>query len=232
MSIYTNRILELEAQYNQFQSIKSKIDELTEKLKDMNNQYVVMLEAQQLLTTVSDENTRLVLDYITGIINKALGELFPHDPRRIYLEKTMYRGQHAHINIKLTGSNGRTRDLQLQSGTGLRQTISFLFVLSTIEIRKSRRILIADELLSGVHPRAKQILMDVIQIFAEEGFQFIFVEYGVNNVGKIYMVEKPDSVATVTSLEGDYNDEVFIFNRPPEDVDLSIQVEEYEENDN
>lgn len=232
MSIYTNKILELEAQYNQFQSIKSKIDELTEKLKDMNNQYVVMLEAQQLLTTVSDENTRLVLDYITGIINKALGELFPHDPRRIYLEKTMYRGQHAHINIKLTGSNGRTRDLQLQSGTGLRQTISFLFVLSTIEIRKSRRILIADELLSGVHPRAKQILMDVIQIFAEEGFQFIFVEYGVNNVGKIYMVEKPDSVATVTSLEGDYNDEVFIFNRPPEDVDLSIQVEEYEENDN
>lgn len=229
MSRYTANIMSLEAQYNQIQEIKHKIDLLAERLKDLNNSYVVMLEAQQLLTTVSDENTRVVLDYITGIINKALGELFPHDSRRIYLEKTMYRGQHAHINIKLTGTNGKTRDLQLQSGTGLRQTISFLFVLSLIEIRKSRRILLADELLSGVHAQAKRILMDVIKIFAEEGFQFIFVEYGVDNVGRIYIVEKPNDVATVTPIDGVYNNEVFIFNRPPEDVDLSIRVDEEED---
>lgn len=229
MSRYTANIMSLEAQYNQVEEIKHKIDLLAERLKDLNNSYVVMLEAQQLLTTVSDENTRVVLDYITGIINKALGELFPHDSRRIYLEKTMYRGQHAHINIKLTGTNGKTRDLQLQSGTGLRQTISFLFVLSLIEIRKSRRILIADELLSGVHAQAKRILMDVIKIFAEEGFQFIFVEYGVDNVGRIYIVEKPNDVATVTPIDGVYNNEVFIFNRPPEDVDLSIRVDEEED---
>lgn len=229
MSRYTANIMSLEAQYNQVEEIKHKIDLLAERLKDLNNSYVVMLEAQQLLTTVSDENTRVVLDYITGIINKALGELFPHDSRRIYLEKTMYRGQHAHINIKLTGTNGKTRDLQLQSGTGLRQTISFLFVLSLIEIRKSRRILLADELLSGVHAQAKRILMDVIKIFAEEGFQFIFVEYGVDNVGRIYIVEKPNDVATVTPIDGVYNNEVFIFNRPPEDVDLSIRVDEEED---
>lgn len=229
MSRYTANIMSLEAQYTQIEEIKHKIDLLAERLKDLNNSYVVMLEAQQLLTTVSDENTRVVLDYITGIINKALGELFPHDSRRIYLEKTMYRGQHAHINIKLTGTNGKTRDLQLQSGTGLRQTISFLFVLSLIEIRKSRRILLADELLSGVHAQAKRILMDVIKIFAEEGFQFIFVEYGVDNVGRIYIVEKPNDVATVTPIDGVYNNEVFIFNRPPEDVDLSIRVDEEED---
>ena len=229
ISRYTANIMSLEAQYTQIEEIKHKIDLLAERLKDLNNSYVVMLEAQQLLTTVSDENTRVVLDYITGIINKALGELFPHDSRRIYLEKTMYRGQHAHINIKLTGTNGKTRDLQLQSGTGLRQTISFLFVLSLIEIRKSRRILLADELLSGVHAQAKRILMDVIKIFAEEGFQFIFVEYGVDNVGRIYIVEKPNDVATVTPIDGVYNNEVFIFNRPPEDVDLSIRVDEEED---
>lgn len=226
MSQYTAQVMELEAQYNQVQTIKAKVDALVKKLEDMNNQYVVMLEAQQLLTTVSDENTRVVLDYITGIINKALGELFPHDTRRIYLEKTMYRGQHAHINIKLTGSNGRTRDLQLQSGTGLRQTISFLFVLSLIEIRKGRKILIADELLSGVHPTAKGILMDVIKIFAEEGFQFVFVEYGVNDVGRMYIVEHPHDKSIITPIDGKYNNEVFIFNRPPEEVDLSIRVEE------
>lgn len=229
MSQFTHDILVIEQKYIQAQDIKAKIDVLTAKLSDMNNQYVVMMEAQQLLATVSDANTTAVLDYITGIINKTLGELFPHDSRRIFLEKTMHNGQHAHINIKLTGSGGKTRDLTLQSGTGIRQVISFLFVLSLIEIRKGRRLLLADELLSGLHPEAKRITMDIVQIFAEEGFQFAFVEYGVNDVGRVYLVEKPNKIATVTPLDGVYNNEVFVFNRPPEDVDLSIHVDEAED---
>lgn len=229
MSQFTNEIIMIEQSYKQAQDIKANIDVLTTKLNDMNIQYVNMVEAQQLLTTVSDANTTAVLDYITGIINKTLGELFPHDSRRIYLEKTMYQGQHAHINIKLTGTNGKTRDITLQSGTGLRQVISFLFVLSLIEIRKGRRLLIADELLSGLHPEAKRITTDIIKIFAEEGFQFAFVEYGVNDLGKVYLVEKPGAVATVTPMDGVYNNEVFVFNRPPEEVDLSLHVEEADE---
>jgi hypothetical protein len=229
MSQFTHDVLVIEQNYLQAQDIKAKIDVLTAKLSDMNAKYVNMIEAQQLLTTVSDSNTTAVLDYITGIINKTLGELFPHDSRRIFLEKTMYQGQHAHINIKLTGSNGKVRDLTLQSGTGLRQVISFLFVLSLIEIRKGRRLLLADELLSGLHPEAKRIVTDIIQIFAEEGFQFAFVEYGVNNLGKVYLVEKPNEIATVTPMDGVYNNEVFVFNRPPEDVDLTIHVEEAED---
>lgn len=229
MSQFTNEIIMIEQSYKQAQDIKANIDVLATKLNDMNIQYVNMVEAQQLLTTVSDANTTAVLDYITGIINKTLGELFPHDSRRIYLEKTMYQGQYAHINIKLTGTNGKTRDLTLQSGTGLRQVISFLFVLSLIEIRKGRRLLIADELLSGLHPEAKRITTDIIKIFAEEGFQFAFVEYGVNDLGKVYLVEKPGAVATVTPMDGVYNNEVFVFNRPPEEVDLSLHVEEADE---
>lgn len=226
MSQFTREITIIEQNYLQAQDIKANIDVLTAKLSDMNTKYVNMIEAQQLLTTVSDANTTAVLDYITGIINKTLGELFPHDSRRIYLEKSMFQGQHAHINIKLTGTNGKLRDLTLQSGTGLRQVISFLFVLSLIEIRKGRRLLLADELLSGLHPEAKRVVKDIIKIFAEEGFQFAFVEYGVNDLGRIYLVEKPNEVATVTPLDGVYNNEVFVFNRPPEDVDLTIHVEE------
>ena len=231
MSAYTAKIYEIESQYNNAQKLIQQIDELAKKLTDMNQSYMVMLEAQQLLAVVSDENTKAVLDYITGIINKALGELFPHDSRRIHLESSMYQGQHAHINVKLTGTNGRTRDMTLQSGTGLRQTVSFLFVLSLIEIRKSRRILIMDELLNGLHPVANGIVMDIVQIFAEEGFQFAFVEYGVDTVGRVYLVEKPNEVATVTPLDGNYRNEVFVFNRPPEDVDLSIRVEESDDDE-
>ncbi len=228
MSIYTQKVAYYEQSYKQAQELKERIEAMQSKLTDMRNQYCVMVEAQQLLATVSDNNTTAVLDYITGIVNKALSEIFPHDSRRIFLEKKMHNNQYAHINIKLSGTGGKTRDLTLQSGTGLRQVISFLFVLSTIEIRKGRRFMVMDEILSGLHPEAKRIVMDIMQIFAEEGFQFMMVEYGVNNVGRIYIVEKPDKVSTVTPIDGVYNNEVFIFNRPPEDVDLSLRVDEEE----
>lgn len=219
MSEFTQQILGIDVAYKRRLELQNKIDTLAKQLQTYNTQYIVMLEAQQLLATVSDNNTTAVLDYITGIINKALTELFPHDVRRIYLEKSLYAGQHANIKVKLENSKGRERDLTLQSGTGLRQVISFLFVISLIEIRKSRRILLMDELLSGLHPEAKRIITDIMQIFAEEGFQFIMVEYGVDDVGRGYLVEKPNEFATVTPYDGKYNNEIFMFNRPAEDFD-------------
>ena len=138
-----------------------------------------MLEAQQLLATVSNNNTNAVLDYITGVINKALSELFPYDTRRIYLEKSLHAGQKAHIRVKVETADGSERDLTLQSGTGLRQII-----------------------------------------------QFVMVEYGVNNVGKIYLVEKPDKTSTVTPLDGDYDNQIFVFNKPEVEFDRSITEED------
>ena len=228
MSRFTGDIIRLEHEYLQAEELRVTIDRLCTKLGVLNKKHVIMLEAQQLLSAVSDTNTNTVLDYVTGIINKTLSELFPFDSRRIFLEKTMYQGQYAHINLKLTGSNGKVRDIKLQAGAGLGQVISFLFVLCLIEVRKGRKLVLADELLNGLHPTAKKIVMSIMGIFVEEGYQFIFVEYGVDNIGRIYLVEKPGEIATVTPMDGAYNNEVFVFNRPPEDVDLGFFVNEEE----
>lgn len=231
MSIYAQDIMQLRTQYTQAMQLKAQIDSYIENLSKLNNQYAVFLEAQQLLAVVSDNNTTAVLDYIVGVINKALNELFPYDARRVYLEKKMFNGQHAHIIVTLVNSKGKKRDLSLQSGTGLRQVVSFLFIISLIEIRKGRRILLMDELLSGLHQDAKRIVLDIIKIFAEEGFQFVIVEYGVQNFGRMYIAEKPDDTATLTALDGSYNDEVFIFNRPVEEVDRDVYVDEEDESE-
>lgn len=229
MSQYAQVVRDYRSQYEQAKRIKTKVDKMIADLDTMNKQYAVMLEAQSLLATVNDENTQIVLDYITGVINKALKEIFPHDCRHIYLSKSLYRGQYTHINVELINGKGKKRSLELQSGTGLRQVVSFLFVISLTEVRKGRRLCIMDELLNGMHKEAKRIVADIMQIFADEGFQFIMVEYGLDNIGKIYLVEKPDTVATVTPLGEDvYQNQVFVFNRPPEDVDLSRMVDESE----
>lgn len=223
MSQYSQYIQRLRFEIEQRDSNIQKAEKIQETIADLERKYVDMLEAQQLLSTISEENSNKVLSYITSIINRALSELFPHDTRRVYLEKTLHANQHAHINVVLETSDGRKRDLTIQSGTGLRQVISFLFVLSLIEIRKGRRLLMMDELLSGLHPEAKSVVKRIMTIFAEEGFQFVMVEYGVNDLGKIYLVEKPDNEAKVTALDGEYNNEVFVFNRPLEDMTEEVE---------
>lgn len=223
MSKYSQYIQHLKFEIEQRDSNIEKAERVRKTIDELEEKYVNMLEAQQLLSTISEENSNSVLTYITSVINRALSELFPHDSRRVYLEKTLHANQHAHINVILETSDGRKRDLTIQSGTGLRQVISFLFVLSLIEIRKGRRLLMMDELLSGLHPEAKKVVERIMEIFAEEGFQFVMVEYGVNDMGKIYLVEKPDTVAKVTAMDGEYNNEVFVFNRPLENNTAEVE---------
>lgn len=223
MSVFSQNIARYEVMLTEHKNLLTELEALGERVKDMNQRYAVMIEAQQLLSVISEQNTNYVLDYVTGVINKTLAEMFPYDIPRVYLEKHMHAGKYPHIRVKLINSDGETRDLIMQCGTGQRQVISFLFVVCLIELRKCRRILLMDEILSGLHITAKKVVMDIMGIFAEEGFQFVFIEHaGMENFGRRYIIEKPDKTATATLLDGEYNHEVFVFNRPVEEVDASI----------
>lgn len=226
MSEFSAKVIELKQERKTALEVQGKIDALTERLSKDTATYADMLEAQQLIASVSDKNTNAILDYVMGVINKTLAELFPNDSREISLKKTIYRNAYPQITLELTGSNGHKRDLTLQSGTGLRQVISFLFVVSIIEIRKGRRLLVMDELLSGLHPSAKKVIFDIIDIFAEDGFEFACVEYGVNDRGKIYNVENINGKADINPVDGEYNNQVYIFHRDVENVDMGDKVEE------
>lgn len=203
--------------------LKKKQDELAEAQKT----YVNLLNAQKLLSTVSDDNTEATLLFVSGVINKALAEIFKGDTRRIHLTKKLYAGSKPHIILELENGKGERLDMAIQSGTGLRQIVSVLFVICLIEVRKGRRLVIFDERLSGLHKEAKRILSEILKIFAEGGFQFIFVEYTLNTIGKLYSVEKPKDEARIYPLDGlEYKDEdVFLFT----DVDLSVLDADYED---
>lgn len=214
MSEFTGYISELRSTVKRREELSADVTEKEKHLGELEKKLIDMLEAQSLLAVVSEDNTTAVLDYITGVINKALAELFPYDTRRIYLLNKLHADKHPHIILRLVDGEGHVRNLTTQSGTGLRQVISFLYNICLVEIRKGRRIFLMDELLSGLHDDAKAIVLEIINIFAEEGFQFIMVEYGVNNFGKIYLVEKPNKIATVSALDGGYDGQVFEFNKP------------------
>lgn len=225
MSAYTNQISQFEFNINKRKELEREYERIRDEYRELDKEYVVMLEAQRVLGVISEEHTNKILDYITGTINNALSKMFPNDVRRIYLKKKLHANQHTHINVILETSKGMQRDLKLQAGTGLRQTIAILYMITLVVVVKSRKLIIADELMSGLHPSAKRIVMDILGIFAEAGFQFVLVEYGFDSLGKVYLVEKPDDKATVTHLGSTYNNEVFVFNRPVEEVDLNYHEE-------
>lgn len=229
MSQFTNLINSLDYQVKRKKQVIEQIETKKEELEKLNLQYADMIEALSLLATVSEDTTNSVLSFITGVVNKALAEIFPYSTRIIRLEKTLHAGMYPHINLIMEVEDGVTRNLVLQNGTGLRQIIAFLFTITLIEVRKGRRILVMDELLTGLHSKAKGIITDIMKIFAEDGFQFVMVEHGVDNIGKMYLIEKPNDVATATPLDGNYHDEVFLFNKPEGYADSKIYSESSEE---
>lgn len=208
-------------------NLQSKRDRLLTELKDSQSLLVRMLDAQRVLSTVSDDNTDKTLDFITSMVNKVLAEIFPTDTKRIYMKKKLFAGSKPHINIELVNGEGNTIDLTLQEGAGISQIISVMYVICLIEIRKGRRLLMLDEMLNGLHAEAKRVLSEIIKIFSEGGFQFIFVEYSLNDLGKIYNVEKRGNESQVIDLEGrEYNDQM-VFSEG--DVDLSVLSDGYVE---
>ena len=196
----------LKERKNSEKSIKELINYNIANKKEID----ILMDVQRVLSTISDDNLSKTLDYVTDIINKALGEIFKGDTRRVSLNKELYAGKHSHINLELVTGDGRKRDISLQAGTGLRQTVSFLYTLAMIEIQGGRKLLMMDELLSGVHPKAKEVLLDLMKIFSDEGFQFIMVEYGVNDFGKMYLVEHSVGDSIVKVLDKPYNDEIYL----------------------
>lgn len=207
--------------------LEKRIKALTEDLKNSQMEYINMLDAKKVLSLVSDENTTKTLDFITGMVNKVLSEMFTTDTPHIKLTKKLYAGSKPHINVELIDGSGNSLDMALQSGTGISQVVSFMFAICLIEIRKGRRFLVMDERLNGLHREAKRILSEVIKIFAKSGFQFVFVEYGLNDIGKIYNVEKRGDFSNIISLENgqEYSDNMVFLN----DVDLStLEVPEEE----
>lgn len=195
------RVLQIRHDIDIWEEMLASTQTLFREVQNLDDQYEVMLEAQQLLSAVSSDNTTVVLDYLCGVINKALLSIFPSGGKRVTLEKTLYRNQYPHIYLKLKNKEGIERHIQLQEGSGVRKVVSFMFVLALIELRKERRLLLADELLGGLHQESKEVVQEIVSIFAEEGFQFVFVEYGLWDKGKLYITDMPDKVAKIEACD-------------------------------
>lgn len=215
--LYASSIGEVKARISQKAELSKRVTTLNENLLKSQTEYVKMLNAQKILSTVSDDNTQATLGVITGLINKVLYEIFPEDPYTVDLKPKLYAGSKPHLILELKDAAGHVLDVSTQNGAGIAQIICFMYSLCLVEIRKGRKLIILDERLNGLHKAAKRVISRIIELFAKSGYQFVLVEYGMKSMGKVYNVEKRGGVSSLVSVEGEYDDEqIYVSN-----VDLS-----------
>lgn len=90
------------------------------------------------------------------------------------------RGSNRGLSIVLYDTDtGYARDIEEQSGTALAQMISFLMLVIVIKFSGCSRIMILDEVFSGVDDEnTVRMFGEILVALAEnEGFQFIYVEH-------------------------------------------------------
>lgn len=181
----------------QQQDLLDTLLKLQSEIKELCTVRDLYFRAATILSDVTDDMTQATLDNITGVINKALAVLFTSNPRWVKIEKSLYRKLYNHFNVELHVEDGSVRSFE-QSGSGLAQTISFLFTLCLIDARGGRKILVMDELLNGLHPEAKSVCAELMLSLTSR-FQFVAVEYGLD-IGKQYLFQNTNGKAQAIEL--------------------------------
>lgn len=180
------------------EKLESEISAILEKSKENREALDICTNAIDILRAVSDEAVGKAYKFLEENLNAALDKMFTSTVRKVHLREYTRSGQYPQLEIELTVAGGKKRSLKADSGHGLAQIVSLMSILCLIVITNSRRILVMDEVLSGISVHNRQIMEEVLWTFTEIGFQFIVNEHGyVPKGSKVYHLEMVGDVSGV-----------------------------------
>ena len=202
LSKYIEMVDELEKQQAAEIYTKEKLEReirtLADQAKGNKEAMNIATHAIDILRQVSDQAVVEAYKFLESSLNAALARMFSNTTRQIRLHEYTRDGQYPQLEIELLVGNGKKRSLKSDSGHGLAQIVSLLSILSLIVITNSRRILVMDEIISGLSVHNRKIVSDILWTFTDIGFQFIVNEHGyVPKGSKVYYLEMVGDVSHV-----------------------------------
>ena len=169
-----------------------------EQNKENKEALDIATHAIEILRQVSDEAVSQAYGFLEQSLNASLKRMFENTTRKIEIKESIRNNQYPQLELILHVGNGKTRSLKTDSGHGLAQIVSLLSILSLIVITGSRRILVMDEVISGLSVHNRKIVTDILWSFTEIGFQFIINDHGYIPEGShVYHLEMNGDVSGV-----------------------------------
>lgn len=173
----------------------------------------VVLNAISILRGIQDDSVRLSYKEIEDSVNNVLYRVFPDKVRKIELVESTRGGKYPQLDLKLRVAGGKERSLKNGSGHGIMQIVSLICNLSLIIITGSRKLLVLDEVLSGLSASAKEIISEILNQFTELGFQFVVSEhFFVPSNANVYRLEVNNDISDIADNYINNGDAKFISN--------------------
>lgn len=224
------------------EKLEATIESLRQKVKNDKEALDIATHAIEILRQVSDETVSEAYKFLEVNLNASLERMFKHTTRKIRIKEYTRGGQYPQLELELEVGNGIKRSLKSDSGHGLAQIVSLLSILSLIVITGSRRILVMDEVISGLSVRNRKIVSDIMWSFTEIGFQFIVNDHGFIPEGShVYHLEMVGDVSGIKQhyiakkgvyLQGGTNSEYDYSEQSLNDIIKSTGVQESDLLDN
>jgi len=178
--------------------LEVSIKQYESKLEKSNKDYDVAVGAIEVLRLLSTNSVQSSYHFMEESINNALKRIFTDRIRQIELREGV-RGNYPQLEIVLHVENGVERSLKYSSGHGIAQVISLLCILSLIVFTNGRRLVILDEVMSGMSIETRKLFDDVLWQFADIGFQYIIVEHDYTPKGAyVVQLESRNELSRIT----------------------------------
>lgn len=165
-----------QAQRRSKEMLETSVKDYQSKLATVEENLEIVSNATSLLQKVSASSVDRSYRFIEENVNTALERIFPDKVRKIHLEETQLKG-YPQLELSLLVEGGEKRSISDGSGHGIAQIISLLCDFCLIVIRNCRRLVILDEVISGLDIESRGIFEQIMWDFSTIGFQFILVEH-------------------------------------------------------
>lgn len=198
MTIVQNIEIENASAITSRQRLEATINQLVENNKENKEALEIAQNAIAVLKQLSDDVVGQAYGFLQENLNTALKRMFKNTIRKIEIKESLLRGQYMQLELILHVGDNKIRSLKTDSGHGIAQIVSLLCILSLIVITNGRRLLVIDEVISGLSVNNRRIVNDILWAFTEIGFQFIVNEHGFIPEGShVYHLEMNGDVSGV-----------------------------------
>ena len=198
MQIVHNIEIENSSAITSRKRLEDTIIQLVENNKENKEALEIAQNAIAVLKQLSDDVVGQAYGFLQENLNTALKRMFKNTIRKIELKESLLRGQYMQLELILHVGDNKVRSLKTDSGHGIAQIVSLLCILSLIVITNGRRILVIDEVISGLSVNNRRIVNDILWAFTEIGFQFIVNEHGFIPEGShVYHLEMNGDVSGI-----------------------------------